>query len=52
MYYNELLIILVIGEYLVAPLWDVINIDNSGTISYEIFKSFVVLMPTICRNTY
>ena len=26
-------------EYLVAPFWDDININNGGTISYEIFES-------------
>ena len=27
------------GNYLVAPFWDDINIDDGGTISYETFES-------------
>ena len=36
---NEEFTTLLTGEYLVAPFWDDVNIDDGGTISYETFES-------------
>ena len=36
--FNNTLLSNVSGQYVVAPFWDDININNGGIISYEIFK--------------